>query len=225
MDVAAFKDECGICGRVLSSYRLKKCERCKKLYCRDCMVPDVATGDPTLMLCLHCARRIVSPRVVSKYEGITRHLKFRAAFTGIVKLTFARIDGLIGSNLPMEAYKSESWWSNSPSSAHSKGWLDAGWETQEVNLKEGYVVFNKVRELPRVRTRGRKSTSEITKPFTPVPVRPLRSKIPSKTKASKLYARILNLERQRNASLGNIRGLKPRAQYQKRLFKSSKKPQ
>jgi len=194
------------------------------LYCRDCMVPDVATGDPTAMLCLHCARRIVSPRVVSKYDGFTRHLKFRAAFTNVVKLTFARIDGLIGSNLPMEAYKSESWWSNSPSSAHSKGWLDAGWEVQEVNLKEGFAIFKKVRELPRVRGRGRKARLEITKPFTPVPVRPLRSKIPSKTKASKLYARILNLERQRNAAHSQVRGLKPRSQHQKRLFKSNEKP-
>jgi len=222
--VATFKDECGICGRVLSSYRLRKCERCKRLFCRDCMVPDVATGDPTALLCLHCARRVVSPRVVSKYDGLTRHLKFRAAFTGIVKLTFARIDGLIGSNLPMDAYRSETWWSNSPSSAHAKGWLDAGWDVQEVNLKEGYVVFKKVRELPRIRGRGRKSSGEITKPFTPVPVRPLKSRVPSKTKASKLYARILNLERQRNVARSQIRGLKNKSQYQKRLFKPNEKP-
>src|SRR3989337_1692393 len=128
--VIQFKDECGICGRILSSYRLKKCERCKRLYCRDCMVPDVATGDPTALLCLHCARSVVSPRVTSKYDCLTRHLKFRASFTRLVKLSFARIDGLIGSNLPMDAYRDESWWSNSPSNAHSKGWLDAGWEVQ-----------------------------------------------------------------------------------------------
>jgi len=223
MSVVSFKDECGICGRVLSSYRLKKCERCKRLFCRDCMVPDVATGDPNVMLCLHCARRVVAPRVVSKYDGLTKHLKFRAAFTDVVKLGFARIDGLIGANLPMEAYRSETWWSNSPSSTHAKGWLEAGWEVQEVNLKEGYVVFKKVRELPRVRGRRRKSESEIT-PFTPVPVRPVRSKIPSKTKASKLYAQILNLERQRNASRGYVKGLKPKSQYQKRLFKPNEKP-
>jgi hypothetical protein len=224
--VASLKDECGICGRVLSSYRLRKCERCKRLFCRDCMVPDVATGDPTALLCLHCARRTVSPRAASKYDGLTRHLKFRAAFTSVVKLTFARIDGLIRSNLPMTAYREESWWSNSPSSAHAKGWLEAGWEVQEVNLKEGYVVFKKVRELPRVRGRGRrrKSAGEISKPFTPVPVRPLKSKVPSKTKASKLYARILNIERQRNAARGQVRGLKSRSQYQKRLYKPDEKP-
>jgi hypothetical protein len=167
---------------------------------------------------------VVSPRIVSKYDGLTRHLKFRAAFTSVVKLGFARIDGLIGSNLPIEAYRSEGWWNNLASSSHAKGWLEAGWEVQEVNLKEGYVVFKKVRELPRVRGRGRKSKLEISKPFTPVPVRPLKSKIPSKTKASKLYARILNLERQRNASFANVRGLKQRSQYQKRLFKPNEKP-
>src|SRR4030065_549921 len=225
MSVISFKDECGIGGRVLSSYRLKKCERCKRLYCRDCMVPDVATGDTQAMLCLHCARRVVSPKIVSKYDGLTRHLKFRGASTNVVKLGLARMDGLIGSNLPIEAYRDESWWSNTSSTAHAKGWLDAGWEVQEVNLKEAVITFKKVRELPRVRGRGRKRTNEISKPFTPVPVRPLKSNIPSNTKASKLYARILNLERQRNAARGNIRGLKPRAQYQKRLFKSTKKPQ
>lgn len=188
------------------------------------MVPDVATGDPTALLCLHCARRVVSPRVVSKYDGLARHLKFRAAFTSMVKLSFARIDGLIGTNLPMDAYRQESWWNNLPSTVHAKGWLDAGWEVQEVNLKEGYVAFKKVRELPKVRGRGRKRSSEITKPFTPVPVRPLKSKIPSKTKASKLYARILNLERQRNASRGYVKGFKPRSQYEKRLFKPDEKP-
>jgi hypothetical protein len=219
-----FKEECGICSRVLSSYRLKKCERCKRLFCRDCMVPDVATGDPLAMLCLHCARRTVSPRVVSKYDGLTRHLKFRGSFTDIVKLTFARIDGLIGTNLPMEAFRSEAWWRNSPSVSHAKGWLDAGWEVQEVNLKEGFVVFKKVHQLPRVSKRRRRSSSEITKPFTPVPVRPLRSKIPSKTKASKLYARILNLERQRNASRSQVRGMKSKSQYQKRLYKPNEKP-
>ncbi len=188
------------------------------------MVPDVATGDPTKLLCLNCARRVVSPRVTSKYEGLTKHLKFRAAFTGLVKLTFARIDGIIGSNLPIEAYRNETWWSNAASSAHAKAWLEAGWEVQEVNLKEGYVVLKKVRELPRVRGRRRKSTFEITKPFTPVPVHPVKSNIPSKTKVSKLYARILNLERQRNAPYRQGRGFKGRSQHEKRLFGSEEKP-
>ncbi len=194
------------------------------MYCRDCMVPDVATGDPTAMLCLNCARRVVSPRVFSKYEGLSGHLKFRGAFTSLVKLSFARIDGLIGSNLPMEAYRNESWWSNSASSAHAKAWLDAGWEVQEVKLKEGFVVFKKVRNVPFKKSK-RKPRGEISKPFTPVPVRPLKPKVPSKTKVSKLYARILNLERQRNMGYRINRGFKPRSQHEKKLFGSDDKPQ
>jgi hypothetical protein len=151
-------------------------------------------------------------------------LKFRGAFTSLVKLSFARIDGLIGSNLPMEAYRNESWWSNSASSAHAKAWLDAGWEVQEVNLKEGFVVFKKVRNVPFKKSK-RKSRGEISKPFTPVPVRPLKPKVPSKTKVSKLYARILNLERQRNMGYRINRGFKPRSQHEKKLFGSDDKPQ
>jgi hypothetical protein len=180
------------------------------------MTPDVATGDPMAMLCLHCARRIVSPRTVNKYAGLESHLKFRAAFTNLVTLKLARIDGLIGSNLPMTAYRDPLWWSNSSSSTHAKAWLNAGWEVQDVNLKDGAVTFKKVRSLPR---KPRKKSLEITKPFVPVPVRPLRSsKAPSNTKVSKLYARIKNLERQRNTPQP-LRGLKGKSQYQKRIFK------
>jgi hypothetical protein len=217
------KDECGICQRVLRVSYMLRCQRCKRLFCRDCMVPDVATGDPTAMLCLHCARRVVSPRSRSKYGGLTGHLKFRGAFTRLVKLSFARIDGLIGSNLPMSAYRDEAWWRNSASSAHARAWLDAGWEVQEVNLKEGFAVFKKVREVPF--KKSRRAKSRIDKPFKPVPVRVAKRKAPSKTKVSKLYARIKNLERQRAAGRGRIRGLKPKPQHEKKLFKPDEKPQ
>jgi hypothetical protein len=175
------------------------------------MVADVATGDPNAMLCLHCARRVVSPRSVGKYDGLESHLKFRSAFTSLVKLPFARIDGLIGSNLPMAAFRDQTWWSNSSSSAHSKAWLKAGWEVQEVNLKEGYVTFSKVRNI--VVKKGVRHKFEIDKPFTPVPVHRPRSKVPSKTKVSKLYARIKNMERNRAAERRQIRGFKAKSRH------------
>jgi hypothetical protein len=203
---------------------MRQCQRCKKLFCRDCMTPDVATGDPNAMLCLHCARRVVSPRIVSKYSGLEGHLKFRAAFTSLVTLSFARIDGLIGSNLPMDAYKDPEWWSNASSSIHTKSWLNAGWEVQEVNLKEGKVTFKKVRNVAFKKSKQKKL--EITQPFTPVPVHRPKSKIPSNTKVSKLYARIKNLERQRAMPRQPVRGLKFKStQYQKRLYKNDEKPQ
>lgn len=124
----------------------------------------------------------------------------------------------------MAAYRNKDWWNNSKSSAHSKGCLYAGWEVHEVNLEKGYVYFKKVFQPIKTRPRRRpKSKLEITKPFTPVPVRPLKSKIPSKTKASKLYARILNLERQKKAGT-HISGFKPKSRYEKKLFGSKEKP-
>jgi len=189
------------------------------------MVPDVATGDPTKMLCLNCARRIVSPKSVSKYDGLKGYLKFRGDFTDVVKLHFARIDGIIGDNLPMGAYRSEAWWKNSLSNVHAKAWLDAGWEVREVNLKEGYVVFRRVKRVQFKALGKRTSRSKAKKPFTPVPVRIPKSRKPSKTKASKLYARIRNLERQR-ASMPHYRGsFKPKPKHEKRLFKTDEKPQ
>jgi hypothetical protein len=106
----------------------------------------------------------------------------------------------------MGAFRDTAWWSNSSSSAHAKAWLNAGWEVQEVNLKEGYVVFKKVLNVPFKKPRKRKL--EVNKPFTPVPVHAPRSKVPSKTKVSKLYARIKNLERQRATAGRHIRGFK-----------------
>lgn len=189
------------------------------------MVPDVATGDFTRMFCLNCARRIVSPRSNSKYYGLTRHLKFRSAFTNIVKLSFSEMDGIIGDNLPMTAYKTENWWSNTPTNVHAKAWLDAGWNVQETNLKEGYVIFKKVKEVKARSFRRRKRSSELEKPFTPAHVRIPKSKKPSKTKASRLFARLKNIERQR-ASMPTYRGsFKPKPKHEKTLFKSEKKPQ
>jgi hypothetical protein len=189
------------------------------------MVPDVSTGDPNRMLCLHCARRVVSPRSVSKYDGLASYLRFRASFTDTVKLPFARIDGIIGDNLPMGAYKTESWWDNASGNVHAKAWLGAGWEVREVNLKEGYVVFHKVKDL-RAKGFGKRRVrrGEIKKPFTPVRVRVPKPKTPSKTRASRLYARVKNVERRRALMPTHHGSFKPKPGYEKRLFKPEKKP-
>jgi hypothetical protein len=105
----------------------------------------------------------------------------------------------------MNAYRDPTWWSNSSSTAHAKAWLEAGWEVEGVNLKEGYAVFKKVRDVRLKKSSRRKL--EITKPFIP------RSKVPSKTKVSKLYARIKNMERNRAAERRQIRGFKAKPRH------------
>ncbi|MEM3874677.1 MAG: hypothetical protein QXU45_06050 [Candidatus Bathyarchaeia archaeon] len=200
-----FKDECKLCGRVLPYNYLRRCWRCGKLFCIDCMVPEVSTGDASRLLCLNCAKKIVSPKPKAKYESLKGYLKFRAAFTDFVKLSFAQIDGIIGDNLPMEAFRSEEWWANSPDKVHARAWLDAGWEASEVNLKEGYVVFRKAKSLQSVAPKKKREFEESKKPFTPPPSRIMHRKRPSKTKIAKLYARLKNLER-RKAVPKKLRG-------------------
>ena len=61
--------------------------------------------------------------------------------------------------------------------------------------------------------KSRRPKLEINKPFTPVPVHKPRSKVPSKTKVSKLYARIKNMERNRALERRQIRGFKARPRH------------
>jgi hypothetical protein len=183
------------------------------------MVPEVTTGDPTKLLCLNCAQRSVVPRNMPRYGGLTSYLCYRGAFTDKVKLSFARIDGIIGENLPMDAYRNEKWWGNEHVNFRASGWLNAGWEVQEVNLKEGYVVFKKVKEIPL----KRKAKTREIKPFTPVRVRIPKPKTPSKTKVSRLYARIKNIERQRTMMPKYHGSFKPRSRHEKTLFKPDEK--
>ncbi|NWG10239.1 hypothetical protein HXY33_00565 [Candidatus Bathyarchaeota archaeon] len=218
------KDECCLCGRVLPYGYLRRCQRCGRLYCIDCMIADVSTNDFTRMFCLNCARRSVSPKSGSKYDALSRHLKFRSAFTDTVRLSFSQIDGIISDNLPMSAYRTESWWNNTPTNVHAKGWLDAGWTVQEANLKDGYIIFKKSKVVKAKSFRKRTSHNEI-KPFTPVRVRMPKSNRPSKTKVSKLFARLKNLERQRASTPVYPGSFKPKPKHERRLFKSEKKPQ
>ncbi|MBS7636396.1 hypothetical protein KEJ37_03500 [Candidatus Bathyarchaeota archaeon] len=216
-----FKDECRLCGRVLLYNYLRRCWKCGKFFCVDCMVPEVSTGDVSRLLCLNCARRMVSPKSKDKYEPLKSYLRFRAAFTDSVKLSFAQIEGIIGDNLPMEAYRSEDWWMNSPKSVHARAWLDAGWETSEINTKEGYVIFRKVKNLQSLVAQKKREIEKPKKPFTPPPSRILHHKKPSKTKIARLYARLKNMERQR-AAPQKLRGnFKPKPAQEKRVFKQN----
>ena len=91
-----------------------------------------------------------------------------------------------------------------------------------MNLKEGYVVFRKVKE---VQARRKRASIEIKKPFTPVRVRIPKPRVPSKTRVSRLYARVKNLERQRTSMPKYHGSFKPRPKYEKKLFKPDEKPQ
>lgn len=220
--VSCMKDECAICKRVLSLYTLRRCPRCQKRFCRSCMTVNL-WGDHRDLICLNCARRIVSPRrVSSKYGPIKEYLWRRGKFTRIVTLKFSRLEGIINNNLPFAALRDENWWNNSESTPQGNAWISAGWKVQNVDLKERTITFKKTAKELEARA-PRKRRRKTQKPFTPVPVKPRRIKMPSKTRIAKVMARAKNIQRRRTAI--QYKGkLKPKSAYEKKLYKLDVKP-
>jgi len=219
------KDECSLCGRVLSLYSLRRCPRCKRLYCRSCMTMNLWSEQRDL-ICLNCARRIVAPRrPTSKYGPLREYLWRRGKFSSLVTLSFSKLEGIINADLPFGALRNEEWWSDNEATAQGYAWTSAGWKIQSVDLKERTVTFKKQLKEGEVvqakRRRRRSKTSQ--KPFTPVPVKPRRIRKPSKTRIARAVARAKNLERKKAATLYKIK-FKPKSAYEKRLYKPEAKP-
>jgi len=216
------KDECSLCKRIVSSSILRRCFRCGKLYCFDCST-FTQDGD---IVCLNCARRMVSPKKLgTKYSPLSRYLLRRAMFTDHVVLPFAEIEGIIGDNLPFGAVRAAEWWTNSRGSAQGRAWIDVGWRVQDVNLNQRTVTFIRVAEIEvKTEKRTKKSTSTpfVQKLFRPS--RPKRRGPPSKTRLSRAQARLRNVERER-ATAQRFKGkFKPKPAYEKRLYKPDAKP-
>jgi hypothetical protein len=60
-------------------------------------------------------------------------------------MTFAEIERVIGAKLPPSASKYRAWWSNNPlNNVMTEAWLDAGFESEDVDLKGRKVVFHRM---------------------------------------------------------------------------------
>jgi hypothetical protein len=78
--------------------------------------------------------------MVSKYDGLGSHLRRQTADR--IPMTFGEIERVTGVRLPEKSQHSRAWWSNNPgNNVMTKVWLDAGFETAQVDMKAGKVVF------------------------------------------------------------------------------------
>ena len=78
-----------------------------------------------------------------KYKPLRRHLD---SLNGDEwQASFADIEAVIGCNLPASARRHRSWWANDRSHRHALAWLDAGWETANVNMDAGTLLFRRKR--------------------------------------------------------------------------------
>ncbi len=79
---------------------------------------------------------------MGKYDPLGNYL--RKQRMGRVPMTFIEIERLIGAKLP-NSQRYPAWWSNNPfNNVMTQVWLDAGFKTEEVDVKARKVVFRKV---------------------------------------------------------------------------------
>ena len=85
---------------------------------------------------------------MSKYSALGDYLKRQPGER--VPMTFGDIERITGTKLPASAHKHRPWWSNNPdNSVMTKVWLDAGFESELVNISARKLVFRRVGKPPR----------------------------------------------------------------------------
>lgn len=84
---------------------------------------------------------------MSKYEPLTHFLAKSKRQT--IELTFAEIERIINAPLPASATQHRAFWSNNPvGHAHAKAWLAAGFESENVDIDAGRIVFRRAEAAP-----------------------------------------------------------------------------
>ncbi|HEY0282770.1 MAG TPA: hypothetical protein VGC27_09115 [Rhizomicrobium sp.] len=82
---------------------------------------------------------------MSKYDGLGDHLR-KQTFAEI-PMTFADIEKVTGTKLPPKAQHHRAWWSNNPSNnVMTKVWLNAGYETAQVDMAARKLLFKRMKK-------------------------------------------------------------------------------
>lgn len=92
------------------------------------------------------------------YDPLGQYLKKNTAKQ--IAMTFRDVESVIGRKLPMSAYRHRPWWANEERGhSHAKAWLQAGYETEQVDMTAKTLVFRRVKDgaptkAPRRSTKG-----------------------------------------------------------------------
>ena len=79
---------------------------------------------------------------MSKYSALGSYLSKQ--FGSEIPMTFAQIEKVTGVKLPPKAQHHRAWWSNNPSNnVMTKVWLDAGFQTEQVDMASRKLVFKR----------------------------------------------------------------------------------
>lgn len=91
---------------------------------------------------------------MSKYEPLADFLKDFSEDSW--DASFSEIEDVLGFPLPPSAHEHRAWWANQYKGNHSqaKGWIQAGWETRDIDQRKGKIRFERMDSGGR-RERGR----------------------------------------------------------------------
>jgi hypothetical protein len=79
---------------------------------------------------------------MGKYAPLGEFLRKQKAT--LVPMTFGEIERVVGTQLP-NSQRYPAWWSNNPwNNVMTKIWLDAGFETEQVDVERRKLVFRRV---------------------------------------------------------------------------------
>ena len=81
---------------------------------------------------------------MSKYDALGAFLRNQR--NDRVPMSFADLERITGGKLPPSASKHRPWWSNNPdNSVMTRVWLEAGFESEQVDMAGRKLVFRRVR--------------------------------------------------------------------------------
>lgn len=96
---------------------------------------------------------------MGKYEPLT-HFLARSS-TSQLPMSFEEIERLLGFPLPASSRSHRAWWSNNPSNnVMTKAWLAAGFETVDVDVLRGHLVFRRRIDASPQTPAARRGSSE-----------------------------------------------------------------
>ena len=82
---------------------------------------------------------------MAKYRALGDYLKQQRR--DLVPMTFRDIEKIIGAKLPASAHKHRPWWGNNVNNhVNAKAWLEAGFESEQVDIPARRLVFRRVRK-------------------------------------------------------------------------------
>lgn len=114
--------------------------------------------------------------MAGKYQPLGDFLAAREASPW--RATFTEIEAILGGKLPPSARTYSAWWSNDDRShSQARAWIEAGWETANVDIEGETVEFHRVgsaaRPAPRPAPRPARPTSRPPRSGSqPVPATP-----------------------------------------------------